>query len=293
MKKIVFTLAMGIIGFLACFFSCDKIEKPYRVEEEELPVALVCDTPSFPAITVNEAVQKYLLEDYTGHKCVNCPKAHTETASLKAKMRDTLIIVAIHAGGFARPDAEAGVCTFHADYRTDVGNAYNGEFNKAGIYPAAMINRMGKHLWTAVPDWRLCLDTITRRPPTIGLQIIAEYNAAIDTACVFVKTSLFADINRNIRLCVLLVENKIISPQKESTLGDICDYEHNHLLRKALSPVWGNVLDMSKDGDSQIKGYSFSFAGTSWNKDNCGLIAFVYDVDTYEILQAEEIEFVQ
>jgi hypothetical protein len=294
MKKIVFTLAVGIIGFLACFFSCDKIEKPYRVEEET-PVALACDTPLFPAITANDVIQKYLLEDYTGHTCVNCPRAHTETANLKTKMRDTLIVVAIHAGGFAEPDPYSGSegCTYLADYRTDVGNAYNAEFNKAGSYPAATINRMGKRLWTSVPDWRLCLDTITRKPPTIGLQVISEYNTATDTACVFVKTSLFADMNRNVRLCVLLVENKIISPQRDAMRGDLCDYEHNHLLRKALSPVWGSALAINKNGDSQIRGYAFSFAGTSWNKDNCGLIAFVYDVDSYEILQVDEIKFVQ
>ncbi len=95
------------------------------------------------------------------------------------------------------------------------------------------------------------------------------------------------------RICVLLIENSIISPQKTTTTEPICDYEQDHVLRKAISPVWGHDLTISQNGDAQIRGYSVSFSGTIWKKENCNIIAFVYDRDSYEILQVEEIKLVE
>ena len=285
MKRII-----PIIVIVIAFASCDKIDGPYRNIVE--PPPFDCDTPSFPAITASDVYQKYLLEDYTGQKCVNCPKAHADAAVIKAKMKDTLIMIAIHAGDFAKPDArpiDGCSSTYGADYRTEAGTMYDSEF-KIPAYPAGMINRINKRVWTNSDQWKLCFDTLTRKAPTIGLQIIADYSTEDDAACVFVNTTLFSNAS-NLRLCVLLTEDKIISPQKDGS-GNICEYEHNHVLRRAVNHPWGDYLNVSSNGESLIKLYSFSFEGTTWKKENCHLVAFVYDDNTKEIIQVEEIKLI-
>ena len=288
MKRII-PIIVIIIGFA----SCDKIDKPYRNVEKPPPFA--CDEPSFPLITASDVIQKYLLEDYTGHKCNNCPKAHAAAAIIKSNLKDTLIMVAIHAQGFAKPDeSPLGDCsaTYSADYRTEAGEMYSSSagFNVI-YYPSGMINRIGQKKWTSPAQWGLCFDTLTRKAPTIGLQIIADYNTEHNSACVFVNTTLFSNTSANLRLCILLTEDKIISPQKDGS-GNICDYEHNHVLRKAVNHPWGDYLSLSSDGESLIKSYSFSFDKTPWKKENCHLVAFVYDDNTKEIIQVEEIKLI-
>ena len=285
MKKII-----PIIIAVVVFASCDKINKPYRNID---PLPSLCDMPSFAAITANDVIQKHLLEDYTGHKCINCPKAHEVAKIIKTAMKDTLIMVAIHAQYFAKPDAQTDACSFHADYRSEAGEIYSGSegFN-IGSFPSGMINRIGRKAWSTPNDWKLCFDTLTRNAPTIGLQIIANYDMEQDAACVFVNTTLFSDFSSNLRLCVFLTESNLISPQKDAVLGDICDYEHNHVLRKAINHPWGDNLSLSSTGESLIKAYSCPFGGTSWKKENCHLIAFVYDDNTKEIIQVEEIKLI-
>ncbi len=271
-----------IIGFV----SCDKINKPYKTEV----ISLECDTPSFPAL--NNVLQKYLLEDYTGHTCTNCPRAHAIAAGLKTQMGDTLVLIAIHSGSTARPLTATESCSFDSDFRTAAGNEYTEVFAIPGN-PSGMINRtiFGTSRVLASGKWASTLEGITRTPATMGIQIIPEYNN--DKACVFVKASLLSDNSKQLRLCVLLTENGIIAPQKDATAGDICNYEHNHMLRASLAPTWGDNLNIAVNGDSQIKGYSVSFNGQPWNKENCHIIAFIYDVDTQEILQVEEVKLVQ
>ena len=270
---------------LFCLVSCDKIKKPYRVEEK----VIACDTPSFPAL--NNVLQKYLLEDYTGHTCTNCPRAHKIAHDLIVQMGDTLVVMAIHAGDNARPEEGAENCSFTADYRTEAGNDYVREFTITA-YPNGMINRMriNGNRTVMYSNWKKTLDTITRKTPLMAIQIMTEENS--ESTCIFVKTSLLSIISGKLRLCVFVTENGIISPQKDAATVK-CDYEHNHVLRAAIAPIWGDDLNITAKDESLIKGYSVDFKDKVWKKENCHIVAFVYDLDTQEILQVEEIKLVE
>jgi hypothetical protein len=284
MKKI---LPVSIIIIIAILYivSCDKISKPYKPVEN----IVNCDTPSFPAL--NNVIQKYLLEDYTGHKCQNCPRAQRIAAEIKAQMGDTLILMAIHSGDQAKPEEANGDCSYSTDYRTEVGNKYTEKFN-ISTYPSGMINRMsfgGKQTFSD-SDWKKNLNSVPRIAPAIGIQIIPEYNNTAD-ACVFVKTTLLSDDSTKMRLSVVLIESGMLSPQKDRTV-DSCQYTHNHVLRTSIASVEGDNLDISRRDDFQIKGYSFKLSD-AWKKENCHIIAFVHDPATNEILQVEEVKLIE
>ena len=283
---LIFTVAVGIV-------SCDKIEKPYKISGEISGV----DTPAFLAL--ENVVQKYLFEDYTGHLCNNCPEGAQVIETLKAAMGDTLISIAVHAGveSMVKPNpAEKGCSSgYTADYRTAAGSEYAATFG-VNANPSGMINRKefdGNRVLKNVANWATLMISVPRNRPTMGIQIIPVHHS--DTAYIFIKTTLLSDVSNKLRLCAVLVENGIVSPQKngKSSVGlvpNICDYQHNHMLRTAITSTWGDVLELSKKDDAAIKAYALLLAEKSWKKENCRIIAYIYDDDTKEILQVEEVE---
>jgi len=284
MKRVVFFLAIATV-----IVACDKIEKPYKIDK----IVIDIDTPAFPAL--ENVVQRYLFEDYTGHTCTNCPEGAAILKNIKTTMGDTLILMAVHVGATAKPESGTGNCAYTADYRTSVGDAYAAEFGVTAN-PSGMINRIsfsGTRVLKGTVAWETTLRNIPRNSPTMGIQIIPQHSN--DTAYIFVKTTLLSDVSGKLRLCVLLVENGIVSPQKngKSSLGsvpNICNYEHNHLLRTSITPIWGEAIDLSKKDDTLINAYPLLLTGKPWIKENCCIIAYIYDDDTKEILQVVEVE---
>jgi hypothetical protein len=285
MKKFL-SILITLTMIITVVISCDKIDKPYQVERN----VVECDTPSFPALDKNSVIQKYLLEDYTGHKCQNCPRAQRIATKLKTQMGDTLILMAVHSGTQSKPEENNGDCSYSTDYRTEVGDRYTEKFNISS-YPTGMINRMffGGEQSFGSGKWESNFNSLSREAPRIGVQIISEEsNGAF---CVFVKTTLLSDISTQIRLNVLLIESGMVSPQKDGT-ADSCGYVHNHVLRTAIAPVEGDNLNIAAANNSQIKGYSFKL-NDAWKKENCHIIAFIHDANTDEIIQVEEVKLVE
>ena len=106
--------------------SCDKMEQPYISTAAVVDTA-ACPVPDFPAITVHK--KRVLLEDYTGHTCPNCPTAGKLARDLKDQYPDQLIVMAVHAGWFARTYPESGVAQlFDYDFRTSAGTEWDAFF---------------------------------------------------------------------------------------------------------------------------------------------------------------------
>src|SRR5688572_579237 len=104
--------------------ACDKVSPPYK-----------------ETVAAATGSRKVLVEDYTGHKCGNCPRASTTIYDLKATYGDNLIIMAIHAGQFATT-LPAGAPYYTYDFRTPEGNELDTDFgiSTAGN-PNGMVNR--------------------------------------------------------------------------------------------------------------------------------------------------------
>lgn len=79
-----------LIGFLN---SCDVLEGPYMND-----TVIPNDTSS------NEYVKNILIEDFTAHRCSNCPNAAREIDAIHDVYGSKIISLAIHAGfQFAYP----------------------------------------------------------------------------------------------------------------------------------------------------------------------------------------------
>lgn len=293
MKKIIILSLLTIF----IFASCDKIEKPYRIEED---VVDIVDTPDFPELDLDHVIHKILIEEYTGHLCYNCPKGHEALNNIKTMMGDTVVLLAIHARTQSEPEDDNYTdCNigYINDYRTEAGNNYAERFVSLGL-PAAVFNRTeinGIYEQNAPESWAEIVNEIERTPADLAIQIIPVFNKKQDTVFIFVKTTLLNTMNANMNLCVLLSESGIVSPQKNNTpkigtVPDICEYTHNHMLRENISPILGSAIRISAAEESQLNVYALPVS-FKWIISHCDIVAFVYDTDTQKVLQAEECSF--
>jgi hypothetical protein len=286
MKKLtVFFIAICTGTF---FLQCDKMEEPFK---EPSGQKVSADTPYFEVRT--DFIQKYLLEDFTGHTCLNCPKAHIVMKEMQDAMKDTLICMAVHCGNFAEP----GEAPYTADYRTAMGNYLASHFSISGL-PKGMISRRqfnGKRVLN-YSEWKADMASVPRLQAEIGIQIKdTTVPSHPDTAYIFVKTTWLKESSRPMRLSVVLLEDSIVSAQKQPDLSIISDYVHNHMLRTSLSPLEGTVLntDKKKEKDeSDIRAYAL-YRNPAWQWKHCHIVAMVMDTETEEILQVEKIHLEQ
>ncbi len=274
-------ISIVLILFAFVLNSCDKVSPPY-VESRDY-----CG-----------GNKKVLLEDYTGHGCVNCPGAAVLAHELKEKFCDRVVIIGVHAGYFAQPDF-GGDPMFSADFTTEAGNTWDTFFGNSSLgNPNGLVDRTqgnnGYVLYPAV--WGETIDPLLAQPALALITINNDFDAENKTLSTTIKTDFQADLTGNYKLIVCITQDNIIAPQKnnDEEIGETPvdeNYVHNHVLRKVINGAWGENLDNSgtvNTTNTYEKTYTQLFA-TDWIPEDCHIVAFVYEEDTKTVLQVEEL----
>ena len=285
MKKIVFYLSIFVVAGMI-LNSCDKIDAPYTRTKSATD-------------TTTTAVRKILLEEFTGHKCPNCPAGSLIAHDLKEAHPNQIILVSIHAGMFALPDPQPiPLGDFTYDFRTTVGNTIH-DFFYIDTYPNAMISRIksGPDKYEIGTDyWGQTVDSLLNDVPLASIAITSTYYASANKVIASVNTSFLQDLAGSYNLCVYLTEDSIVKPQinQNAPGGVTLNYVHMHVLRAAFNGAWGDQIVTSAvtAGTMINKTYELSL-GSDLVPKNCHIVAFLYGgTDTtpnkYEIIQAEE-----
>ncbi len=281
MNTIRYTLTFVIFITLSIFHSCEIIEPPYITE----------GTNNNPDNEV--VVRKFLLEEFTGHLCPNCPSA-AETAGILADFYgDRLITISIHAGNLARPTGS----TYNYDFRTTEGDDLNAHFNVAGI-PVGMVNRTEFEGGRVLPpgSWGPALAVLEDSQPVFSIKLEDPVQNSSSAFSVPVTIQNLGANQDDYYLVLVITENGIISPQRTNDAnqpnGVILDYEHNHVLRKAFTGIWGEKID--QNALSSESGFEKIFTITTqddWVTENCDIIAYIMNAQQ-EILQVEKTDLV-
>jgi len=289
MKNSKIVLIKSLLAFVFGIFllsACDKIEEPFTKN--------VGNTDTLAGVK-----KRVLLEDYTGHTCVNCPKAAVMAHDLKETYGDRLILIAVHAGYFASPTASGD---FTYDFRTTAGTEWDTYFGIGNVgNPNGMVDRKGypgNHV-ISPSGWAGAISTALQETPLLDLVITNDYNEGTRNLAVKVTTTLLSAIDRNLKLNVVLTESEIVKPQRnnDATVGPvpvIIDYVHRHVLRGAISTTWGSAISGMADSYPSSSDNSYSYTlDAEYVPANCTVVAFIYDDETKEVLQAFEADVVQ
>jgi hypothetical protein len=301
-KKLLFLSFISAI----IFSSCDFVENPYPETNANLGDTASCPTPTFPAVTAH--IKKILIEDFTGHTCGNCPYAAEELHTIDSLYPGKIVGLALHVGGLAAPTPGyngSPSSSFLADYRTSVGTEYEAVFDPYAIgLPQGMFSRKDydavaqTHLKFFM-SWQSDIAPIMSEPSVVDLQISVDYNSSSRKICCSVKDSFLTTMSDTLRMVVLLTQDSIVDWQDFAGVNTP-NFIHRHVLRDAITPsgAWGeNLVSGSIPvGTTHIKKFAYTvpvdYKSIPCDVNHCHLIAFIYKVRTYEIIQVEEIKLI-
>ncbi len=245
--------------------------------------------------------RKVLIEDYTGHKCGNCPAAARELHKLDSLYSGKIVPLAIHAGFYANvtptsvPAYPTNLkCQASTDYDTFFGNSTagnpNGLVNRIGFGGAAFIKQ-----WS---DWGSSAYSMISMPADFKITISNTYNVGSNQVTSVVTTKALNSKSGTYNLVVLMVEDSIVAEQIDYSLPAgsqyVTNYVFNHVVRGAVNSSWGDQIIASTitAKDSIVKTYANFQLSATWKYKHCKIVAFVYDAlststTQYEVLQAE------
>ena len=281
MKKITFILTF--IATVIIAVSCDKIEGPYLQYDDSVET-----TVDFPDLDMATVYKKVLVEEFTGHRCTNCPDGHQTLVSLSERYGDTLVAIGIHAGTFAIPTS-----SFPTDFRTEEGNTLYEDFtiNLIGT-PSAVVNRTqhGGAYALNIPAWQPAIDQELTLECVAAVQLINTFDLSTKKLIAHTKTTPLNGYSGDMQLALYVIEDGIIAPQKDGS-ETIEDYVHNHVLRGSLNGVYGTILTSAEEDGSYLKSYELDCSQKEWNLGNCSVVAILMDVTNREVLQVEKCPF--
>lgn len=282
MKKILFILGSITLLFLS---SCDKVNGPYGV-----PVTTSVNTG-------DSIVRKVLLEDFTGHTCVNCPKAHREADRLLGIYGSKLIVLDIHAGQFAYP--QGGFYT--ADFQNPISTGIATDFAIINLpFPTGMVNRhlnsTGSNYDLDYALWEANIDTMLNRAPDAGIKLSNSFSSTDSTMSSSITVTIVNNYSNHLQLAVYFVEDSIIAYQKDNSINppfDVPNYVHKHMLRGSFNGTYGEDLGGNLSAGQLInKSYSTKLIPASANPSHVSICAVLTDVSTKQVVQVEETKLI-
>lgn len=304
MKSIAFYIsALGLTGIL--FAGCDTIDNPYPASTGEPKPALTVTQALDSAEAAHDSihgpvtpVQKVLLEDYTGHTCGNCPGAAVMARNQKALYGERLVVMAVHAGYFAKYDK----APYTTNFTTPEGEEWATSFGVISN-PNGMINRKQKTGSTSavqgVANWPAAIAAQMAESPKIGMTLTTKYTPENRKVDFKVRSKYLANLTGKYNLGVFITEDSIVNYQKNYgaagggdpayQVGDVEKYVHPHALRKAITGTWG-ILNYENPTAGAIKNDYFSVElNPAWREKKCSVVAFIFDAVTKEVVQVEEV----
>lgn len=260
------------------FASCDTIEGDY------------VNVSGAPDPNNNVIVQRVLLEEFTGVQCNNCPAANAKAVELHDFYGDQVILLGLHSGNFATtsPDHPRAFNTPEAD------ELYSF-FSIFGV-PVGMINREDYETQAIAKgsgSWSSEINALLDPSNTVLAEITFDTNYVYDSNTRELTVSGQMQILENlpsdqIYLSLFLAENDIVSPQTLQDKSVDPNYVHQHVFRGSFNSTFGAQLDLSQDTITFNE--SITLSDPEIVKENCEVIAFVYDREDFQIIQVNKIK---
>ncbi len=278
---------LKIFSFLSVLllFSCDEIDAPFGENNSN----------NGGGDTTIVYFRKVLVEDFTGHTCGNCPRAAEKIELLKENYGDKIVSMAVHVGFFAEPSAPG--TEFETDYRNPTGNELDQFFGNASAgLPNGLINRKAFSGQTIIQynDWATKVSELVAIPADAWIKATPSLNQTTREVSVSVLTSILQEVDEPLSIVMYLVEDSIVSPQKDYSPsvpnGVIETYIHRHMLRTSVNGAFGEPLssNLSYAANQQFTTTGNYTIPAAWNLSQMHVITVLYKTATKEVVQVDE-----
>ena len=261
----------SLITLTICMMACDIIPEGDRIK------------PAQPV----DSQKRILLTEFTGMKCVNCPRAAELAHSLLETYPENIVVVAMHpaSNSFTQPfeDIYDLRCPEADEYYKYFGGAPTTSFPK-GVFNWKKYNNL--YLQND-GNWEALMTAELNVMPDVlaGLEVAVNPQKAESMADVKVTVTAQTEVN-NAALVLMITEDAVLAPQAFPE-GEQHDYEHNHVLRTVLNGTWGENIAPIEAGDTWEKELTCGF-DEDWDMQNCNIVAVLIDIDTHEVINCVE-----
>ena len=274
----------AFFGLLIAFASaCMEVGPPVNLGTDN--TSNRSDTTYVDAAADAPQQRMALLEEFTGVRCVNCPRAHTTILNLQAANPGRIVPVGVHTGLFANP------YTGRSDFRIPEGPSIENLLGGAQGYPSGAINRTKfsaeNQIVISDQKWSNYIGNELQGTPEVNLSLTKVLDLANGKAQIQAKVKLNQAQSEAIHLTVYVVEDNIVDFQLTPT-GVDSSYAHKHVLRKCITPYNGVNLVAPTLVANRVFEYNYEIAlNPAWNRANTSVVAFVHRIGTDKrVLQA-------
>jgi hypothetical protein len=310
MKKLILLFAAGVL----LVTSCDKVEGTYPasppVTENEGDYSDYPGGDSLdywntdgPVFVANQNTQRnVLIEDFTGHKCNNCPPAAEVADNIHNLYPYRVFIAAIHAG----PNGLGGNQAISTDYPTDWTNQdgidigfHFGNLPSAQFIgnPSGTVNRIpvnGQHTQSAA-QWQNNSEVAMQTPLQVNIQSAANYYSS--TRGMFLHTEIEVvdpSISDDLYTVVYLIEDSKIGMQTMPDNTSNPFYEHKDVMRGCVLSDWQGI-ELSSANEVEPNKYRYDYIFElegQYAPENMHLLIYVRNAVTEEVYHVVKQKFI-
>lgn len=262
---------MAGVAAMVAFSACNQIKEDERKLDYEGSVS---------------SDRYVLLEDFSGVKCVNCPKAAGQAHNLTEFYGDNVIVVAYY------PQNPAGLTMPYPDnmdLRTEVAQTYATAYAIPQL-PNGLVNRTGGA--KDYPEWASAVTDIILNSVNYarlsgkawrgeGLEVNVEIEGS------FVENYAKAG---EIGILAMVIEDSIVAEQL-TPQGRNAGYVHNHVFRMLFSDVWGDkVLNEKPEKGTEFAQTYRATVSEAWRSEKLSVVAALVNMRSREVIQAAHID---
>ncbi|MDG2344340.1 MAG: Omp28-related outer membrane protein [Flavobacteriales bacterium] len=300
---LIFIAFTGIYG-------CDKIDNPippvfgdvdwslYPGDSNNYLTLYNFDDPSSNWSANTNTSKNILLEDYTGHKCTNCPAAAVIAKQLEDDASLGVVLVSVHAGAggaFQETDSE-----FITDFTTDAGDVYVVDMPGMFANPLGTINRnptgANNTVWHASSSWANTVSTETSASLLANIQVQANHFPSTNGLFIHTETEFKDNLTGDYHLIIYLIRESVIAPQKMGDGSIDHHYHHHSILSDNINGTWGSLISSGSiaNGTKFYNDFSVELtapsADSTYDVNNLSLVTYLCERNTFKILQVVKTE---
>jgi hypothetical protein len=285
------------------FTSCDKVDNPY-----EKTVIIDLDTTLYNGLWSDYLENEYptfsnnsntnanvLIEDYTGHTCFNCPLAADVAHGLYESNPNRVFVVSIHTGpgNLSFQQSNPSNSKYYTDHTCPDGIAYGEEFEAGfGFFgnPQGTVNRRegSGEMFSLTGTWQSRTeDILNANDLKVNIQSVFNYYPNSNGGYLHVEVEKKTTDPIEMNTVVLVVQDSLVDWQKmpDNTDNEFYVHRDKHLGSIDDNPFGVPTLTaVALSGDKKMLDYSYVLP-QEIDRTNMHFLIYVYDKDTYEILQ--------
>lgn len=212
-----------------------------------------------------EFVHRSLAFRFTADWCGFCPMMATAMNDAQKELPGKLEVISVHGGGSGL--ACSASKTLANNYPIDG-------------FPTGLVDGRTYIANYAIPvTTSLIVEAVNETESKYETVTAASWTSKVSGSQVTLDLSAYIKKAGSYKITALLVEDKVISYQADYNNGASDAYEHNGIIRAALSNVLGENVEVTED--AQVKTFTYSAELPSeCNKDNVRVVVYIQRKDS-------------